>query len=350
MTKEYFLDLDIPAIKKSVAALGVEAFRGRQIIKWVYEKKAPDFDAFTNLAPGLRAKLKDTYDLRTLKIKAKKESRKDGTIRYNFLTRDGLTISSVFLPYVDRNSVCISTQAGCPVDCSFCATGKSGYKRNLTRGEILEQVLQVENDTQKKITGILLMGMGEPLLNYENTVSAVKAMLHPDLFGIGRRHITISTVGMVPQIKKLAAEDIGVKLAFSMHSADDALRSKFVPPHKVPYMVEQILEACIAYSRKTKSRLTIEYIMISGVNDSLSDAKKLAKLILGNIKEHDQVQINLIPCNAVGKAGGKPPYARTSYEEADKFKALLLRNNLLTLVREPRGADIGAACGQLGVE
>lgn len=352
--KKYLLDLDIPGVKKAVAEMGLDAFRGRQLLKWVYEKKAGSFQKFSDLPVETRALFERGFDLRRLKITGKQESRRDGTVRYNFSTADGHRISAVFLPYEDRNSVCLSTQAGCPVGCAFCATGKGGFRRNLSRGEILEQLLQVENDTGRKITGVLLMGMGEPLLNYDSVVSALKAMTHPDLLKIGRRHITLSTVGIVPRIKQLAAADVGVKLAFSLHSADDSVRRKFIQPSKVPYMVDEILKACFFYARKTKSRLTIEYALMAGINDSMADARKLAALIEGHRKEHDHVQVNLIPCNPITSglrpaAKGKGALEKPEGRAIDMFKNWLLREKILTVVREPRGADIGAACGQLGV-
>jgi 23S rRNA (adenine2503-C2)-methyltransferase len=343
MEKQYFLDLERAGIEKLTAEWGLPSFRAKQLMEWVYQKRVDSFAAFTNLPAELRQKLDSTYRLRAFEIKGKQVSVLDGTVRYHLAAGDGAMISAVFLPSRDRASVCISTQAGCSVGCLFCATGKTGFKRNLSRGEILEQILLIERDTGRKINGVLLMGMGEPLLNYTNVVAALKAMVDPGELGIGRRHITVSTVGIVPKIRQLADEQVGVRLALSLHAPDDETRKKIIPD-AIRHSVAEILEAGLFYSRQTNGRLTIEYILIPGVNDALQAAQKLVKLIKDAAAAEDEVQVNLIPCNET--PGGT--WTSPSSETIDHFRDHLIQNGLLAIIREAKGADIGAACGQLG--
>lgn len=343
--KRHILDYEPEHLRKIMTEIGESSYRAGQIVKWAYEKKASDFSDFSDLSEGLRAKLKEGFVLRTLETAGRKASKLDGTVKFDFKTDDGNIISAVFLPNAERNSVCVSTQAGCGIGCTFCATGAMGFKRDLRRGEIIEQVLRIENEMRCKVSGILLMGMGEPLANYNNTISALKAFTDPKAFGIGRRHIILSTSGLVPLIKRFSEEDLGIRLALSLHSADDKIRARLVPYKKVPYSVAQILDACLAYTRKTNSKLTIEYILISGVNDSKEDAETLAQAIRMRKQQGDQIQVNLIPYNKTENR----KYSGIKDEDAEKFKAWLDDKKVFALIRQPRGADIGAACGQLGV-
>ena len=323
---------------------GIERYRSGQILRWMYRRKADGFDDFNDLPQKVRGALKGAFQFHTLKFSGAQRSALDGTIRYSFTAGDGASVQAVFLPQGGRNSVCISTQVGCPVGCYFCASGRVKFARNLTRGEMLEQIIQAANRSSKKISGVLLMGMGEPLLNYDNVSSALSAIVNEDELGIGRRHVTVSTAGFVPQINKLASSGAGARLAISLHAPDDATRKKLVPA-AVPYTVAEIVSAGLGYARATGSRLTIEYILAAGVNDTLQSAQELVKLLQGCMKKNEDVQINLIACNSVEKSA----FASPSKKSADIFRNLLSRHGLVAIVRQPRGKDIRAACGQLGV-
>ena len=343
-TKTHLLDLTPDEIKKDIEAMGESPYRAAQIIEWVYKKKSNNISGFSNLPAELRKKLDDKYTLRVLTLKSKQESKIDGTVRYNFATAEGYIIPAVFLPSMDRNSVCISSQAGCPVGCSFCASGRSGFKRNLTRGEILEQLLEAEALSGVRVTGVLFMGMGEPFLNYENVSSAVRSITGFKELGLGRKHVTVSSVGVVPEIRKFADENTGVRLALSLHAPDDETRARLIGD-KISYSVKEILEAGLYYSRKNNSRLTIEYLLAAGVNDSLQAAQKLARILKKSLKGTDDFQVNLIPFNLAERAKWKTPVT----EEINRFRNSLAENGVLAMVRQPRGLDITAACGQLGV-
>lgn len=342
--KKHFLDLKPKEIKEYIQKCGHGSYRLAQVLEWAYKKKVDDFHSFSNLPKDLRNRLDSDFALRVFKIKNKSTSGLDGTIRYNFLTRDGNTVPAVLLPQRERNVVCISTQIGCVIGCKFCNSGKKRFVRNLTRGEILEQALDVEKDLSIKTDGILFMGMGEPLLNFDNIVNAIKTMTDPEQMGIGRRHITVSTVGFIEEIRKLRQEKLGIRLAVSLHAPDDEIRGRFIPG-VVPYSIEEILKEGIAYSRSNNSRLTIEYVLIANENDTLLSAKKIVKLIKKHSDRDDKIQINLIPYNQTGKDKLLCP----SKEKIESFRSFLIKSKILAIVREPRGLDIGSACGQLGV-
>jgi len=318
----------------------------RQLMEWVYRKRVSTFDSCTNLPVELRRRLADTLLLRTLTCTQRRTSALDGTVRFEFTAGDGLPTVAVFLPKGDRHSVCISTQIGCVVGCSFCATGRMQFRRNLTRGEILEQVLAVEQLTGKRVTNVLLMGMGEPFLNYDNVVSALRVMVDDSLLAIGRRHITISTVGIVPRMKTFTRDSIGVRLAVSLHAADDETRRRLVPDH-VPYRIADILRAASHYGHVQNIPITIEYTLIPGINASPDHAVRLARLLRSVPHQPSQLKVNLIPCN---HAPGDNVYdpGKTSYAVL-AFKETLVRSGILAIIREPRGRDIGAGCGQLAV-
>ncbi|MCX5781204.1 MAG: 23S rRNA (adenine(2503)-C(2))-methyltransferase RlmN [Elusimicrobia bacterium] len=341
---KYFLDLEPEDIEKEILALGENRFRANQLIEWVYKKRIESFAECSNLPALLRNKLDKIFFLRSLKLKDKKESTTDGTARYGFLTSDKLNVYTVFLPKRDRNSICLSVQIGCPIKCKFCFSGKVKFRRNLTRGEIIEQIMQIEKEKGVKINSVLLMGMGEPLLNYENVTGAIRSLIDFKQIGISRKHVTISTVGLVPQIRKLADELLGIRLAISLHAPTDSIRKSFIS-EKVPYSVKEILKAGLYFSRKNNSHLTIEYLLISGINDTPNNAKELFQLIEKSAKPKDQIQVNLIPYNDTKGEGMIVPQK----EAILRFKNYLIKNNILAMIRESRGADIGSACGQLGI-
>jgi 23S rRNA (adenine2503-C2)-methyltransferase len=346
---KYFLDLEPAEIEQYVISIGQSKYRAKQILKWVYNSRIESFQSCTDLGKELRDKLDAEFSVRSLRIKDKKTSLIDSAVRYTFVAGDNIEIPTVFMPQENRNSVCLSTQAGCSIGCRFCASGKIKFIRNLSRGELIEQMLQIEKDTGLKIDSVLFMGMGEPLLNYDNVVSMSRLLGDTNYFSYSRRHIILSTVGFVPEIRKLSAEKLGIRLALSLHAPDDETRAKFVSNRRVPYPVEEILKAGLEYGRITKSRLTIEYVMIPGVNDAIPAAKKLAGLIKKLSIRTDKIQINLIPFNPTDvdlKTG-----IRFSQDNVDvsvqQFKDYLMSQELLTIIRQSKGQDIGAACGQL---
>jgi 23S rRNA (adenine2503-C2)-methyltransferase len=345
MEKKYILDIEPGRIEAEITAMGQSAFRARQITEWIYKKKSGSISEFSNLPADFRKELSAKYILRALKLKSSEQSLLDGTTRYNFETRDGYVVPCVFLPTPERNSVCVSSQAGCPVGCGFCASGKAGFKRDLSRGEILEQVIEAEKLSGKKITGVLFMGMGEPFLNYDNVESAVRSLTGFTEFGLGRKHVTVSTVGLVPEIRKFADSKPGVRLALSLHAADDETRARLIGS-RIKYTVKEILEAGLYYSRTNNSRLTIEYLLAAGVNDSSQAAAKLARLLHKSLHgARDEFQVNLIPFNGGERAKLKTP----DTENINRFRNQLAESGILAIVRQPKGCDIDAACGQLGV-
>jgi 23S rRNA (adenine2503-C2)-methyltransferase len=341
--KKYVLDLNNEQFKTAVKPIIERDYRINQIIEWVYAKKNVSFESFTNLPKKLRNKLNEKFLLRTLKIVKKEKSLIDGTVRYTFRTADRKYFFAVFLHVNGKNSVCISSQIGCPVMCAFCSSGKTKLARNLSRGEIIEQILQIENDTKEKISGVLFMGMGEPMLNFNNIVPVLNSLLSSKEFGIGKRHITVSSVGIVPAIKKLADSNFGVRLALSLHAVDDKQRKKLVPDN-LGFSIEDILKVGKYYLKKTNSHLTIEYVLVKGINVSSADAHKLARLLKRYTLINSNVQVNLIPFNPVTGVQFQIPDKKS----IQKFKNILKFNGITVNIRQSKGADINAACGQLG--
>lgn len=341
--KKYILDLTTSHLKAYSKSIIKQDYRLNQIIDWIYVKKASTFEEFTSIPKDLRQELDKKFLLRSLKIIKKEQSILDGTIRYTFQSADKKYFFAVFLPSSGKNSVCISSQIGCPVMCAFCSSGRVKHLRNLTRGEILEQILQIENDTKEKISGVLFMGMGEPTFNYNNVSSALNSILSKKEFAIGKRHITLSSVGNVTAIKKLADDNLGIRLAISLHATSEKQRKKVIP-NSFDFTIEDILNAGKYYLKKTKSRLTIEYVLIKEVNDSSADAHKLARLLKHYDLFNKSVQINLIPFNFVESISFNAP----KQEAVLKFKNILKLSGILANIRQAKGVDIGAACGQLG--
>jgi 23S rRNA (adenine2503-C2)-methyltransferase len=341
--KKYILDFTVVQFKAVVKSIIKEDYRINQIIEWIYTKKAATFDEFTNISKELREELKKRFTIRSLKIVKKEQSIIDGTIRYRFRTIDKKYFFAVFLPANGKNSICISSQIGCPVSCAFCSSGKVRLTRNLTKGEILEQILQIENDTKEKISGVLFMGMGEPTLNLNNITLVLNSLLSNKEFGIGKRHITLSSVGNVPAIKKLADDNFGIRLALSLHVVNEKQRKKLIP-NNFGFSIEDILNAGRYYLKKTKSRLTIEYVLVNGINDSPADAHKLARLLRSHELLNPNVWVNLIPFNPIDGVDLQAP----KEESMQKFKNILKLNAIIVNIRQAKGADINAACGQLG--
>jgi 23S rRNA (adenine2503-C2)-methyltransferase len=341
--KKYILDLTSAQLKAYLKTIINQDYRINQILDWIYVKKVATFKEFASIPMDLRQELDKKFLLRSLKIVKKKQSILDGTIRYTFQGLDKKYFSAVFLPAKGKNSVCISSQIGCPVMCAFCCSGRVRYLRNLTRGEILEQILQIENDSKEKVSGVLFMGMGEPTLNYNNISSALSSILSKKEFAIGKRHITLSSVGNVTAVKKLTEDNFGIRLAISLHATSEKQRKKIIP-NSFGFTMENILNASKYYLKKTKSRLTIEYILIKGINDSSADSHKLARLLKRYGLLNQSVQVNLIPFNPIENVNFSP----STQETVTKFKNILKLSGIAANVRQAKGVDIGAACGQLG--
>jgi 23S rRNA (adenine2503-C2)-methyltransferase len=341
--KKYMLDLTTAQFKTAVKSLIKQDYKINQIIAWVYAKKAAFFEDFTSISRQLRQELDKRFLLRTLKIVKKEKSLIDATIKYTFQTVDKKHLFAVFLPTKGKNSICISSQIGCPVMCAFCLSGKIKLARNLSRGEIIEQILQIENDTKEKISRVLFMGQGEPTLNFNNITSVLNSLLSSKEFGIGKRHITLSSVGNVPAIKRLADDNFAIRLAISLHAVDEKQRKKLIP-NNFGFSIEDILNAGKYYLKETKSRLTIEYMLVKKVNDSTADAHRLARLLRQHHLLNPDVLVNLIPFNQIEDTQFEAP----QQESIQKFKNILNLNGIIVNIRLARGADISAACGQLG--
>lgn len=278
--KKNIKDYNLEQLKEELAKLEEKPFRGEQIFQWLYQEKVNTFDEMTNLSLNLREKLKENFELHQFNI-LKKQVSKDGTIKYLFDVLDGNAIETVLMQYKFGKSICVSSQIGCKMGCKFCASTGVQFIRNLTSGEIIEQILAVEKEEKIRISNIVFMGIGEPLDNYENVVNAIKIINHPKGLNIGARHISISTSGIVPKIYQLADEKLQCTLSISLHSANNEKRSYMMPINKV-YPIEELIKACQYYIEKTNRRISFEYALAKENNDNLEDAKQLVKLLKRN--------------------------------------------------------------------
>ena len=317
------------------------SYKGRQLYSWIYKKWASSFDEMTDLSTNDRICLKEKYDLSPLKLREKQIS-KDKTIKYLWKLNENNFVESVrmFLDDHDSYSACISSQAGCAVGCPFCATGELGFKRNLSANEMVDQILSIQRDTKERISNIVFMGQGEPLLNYNEVVKAI--YLIKDHVSIGARHITLSTSGIAPYIKKLADEKLQITLAVSLHAPDQETREILVPIAK-KYKMSELMESLHYYYKTTKRRITIEYVMLDEINDQIEKARELANL-LKDLHCH----INLIPFNPTNGSYHGKPLQRPEDGKIYKFKEILEKtSHKKVTIRHERGTDIAAACGQL---
>ena len=333
-------DYDRKGLEAAFEAAGHKAFRARQIMKWVYRRGVRDFSAMTDLAKSLRAWLGETATLAVPEARSRLDSA-DGTVKWSMGVGQGDAVETVLIPEAGRNTLCVSSQAGCALDCRFCATGKQGFNGNLATAEIIGQVW-LANEALKaegrSVSNVVLMGMGEPLLNFDAVVRAVNLMMDDLAFGISKRRVTISTAGVVPAIYDLAAVS-DASLAVSLHAPDDALRDELVPINR-KYPLRELLAACRHYVAGLGERraLTVEYTLIKGVNDSLAQARALARLLRGL-----RCKINLIPFNPFPASG----FERPAPGAVRAFQTALLDAGYAAMLRTTRGDDIGAACGQL---
>jgi len=318
--------------------LSLEKYRGRQIFHQVYGKAADSIDAMTELSKEVRGLLfQRAYISRIIEVK--RQCSIDGTEKFLFALEDGHRIESVLIPDEDRLTLCISTQVGCGMGCTFCLTGKGGLVRNLRSSEIINQVLAVQGGLPdgRRLTNIVIMGMGEPLANYRHTVKAIEILSHPLGPAIGARRITLSTSGLAPQIKKLGESSLNINLAISLNAPTDEQRNLIMPINK-KYSMAKLLGACREYPLKRRRMLSFEYVLLAGLNDSPEDARRVARLLKGI-----RCKINLIPFNEFPGS----PYKRPSEESVLRFQEILAEHHFSAFIRKSRGADILAACGQL---
>lgn len=329
-------DYNLDALKNELVKLGEKPYRAEQVFKWLYQDKVKSFDDMTNLSIDLREKLKTNYTICNFNILKKQESN-DGTKKYLFDVLDGNAIETVLMSYHHGYSICVSSQIGCPMGCKFCASTGIAFVRNLTSGEIVEQILAVEQDTGVRISNVDFMGIGEPLNNYDNVVNAIRIINNPKGLNIGARHISVSTSGLVPAIYKLADENIQCTLSISLHATNNEKRSSMMPVNNV-YPIETLMQACKDYIAKTNRRISFEYALAKDNNDNLEDAKELVKLLHGML-----CHVNLIPINKI--ENGK--YTKSSIENVMKFRDYLNDHGITATIRRELGSDIEAACGQL---
>jgi len=338
--KTPLLDLTYEQLKGFITSWDEPAYRADQIWGWLYRSLATDFQEMTNLPQELRERLAEATLLRAMKPLEERVSADGLTRKVLFALRDNQTIESVLMHYERRHTACISTQVGCPFGCVFCATGQSGFARNLTAGEIVEQVLFFARFLKAEgegLTNVVFMGMGEPLANYEATWQAIETLTHDEGFNLGTRRFTISTVGLVPGIRRLAEEGAQIGLAVSLHAPTDELRDKLVPINR-RYPLTQLMAACRHYVERTGRRISFEYALIHGINDSLEQARQLAQLLDGLL-----CHVNLIPLNPVSES----PYQPSPQGRILAFQAELNHSKVPNTLRVERGIDIQAGCGQL---
>ena len=334
------LDLTLDEIAAWLAENAQPRFRAAQVWQGLYQHCFADFDQFSNIPKALKQALEQAFTTQPLTDLRHVVSKDGLTEKTLFRLPDGERIETVLMRYDTRNTLCISTQSGCAMGCAFCATGQMGFKRHLSSGEIIAQVLHFERHLRENddhLTNIVVMGMGEPFHNYDATLSAIRTLNDPNGFNMGARRFTISTVGLVPQIQRFAEEDLQVNLAISLHAAEDALRSSIVPINRT-FPIAKLMEACRYYTQKTNRRITFEYALIAGVNDSQDHAYALANLLKGMLCHVNLISLN--PSPAYAKPGSKAEQVRT-------FAEILNAKHIQTTVRLRRGIEIQAGCGQL---
>ena len=315
---------------------GFPKFRAKQIFGWL-NKNVISFDEMSNIPTNLRLFLESSCYISVANIEKRLVSRYDNTVKYLFSFNDGECVEAVVMTYKYGHSICISTQVGCKMGCTFCATGKSGFSRNLTAGEMLVQIEAAQRDLNVRISNIVLMGMGEPLDNFENVVKFIQLVSSDEGLNIGARHITLSTCGIVPKIYELADYRFGITLSVSLHAPNDQIRRRTMPIAR-KYSIDELLQACKDYFKTTGRRVSFEYSMISGVNDSDANARELANRLLGM-----NCHVNLIPVNTVEGTG----YLKSNIKRQQSFINILAENNIAATVRRTLGSDINASCGQL---
>ena len=342
MSQLNLLGMDRTDLTRFFNSLGEKAFRADQVTQWIHQKGVDSFDVMTNLSRDLRSQLNDLSVVMSPAVVHDQLST-DGTRKWLLRLRDGNCIETVFIPEASRSTLCVSSQVGCALNCTFCATARQGYSRNLSSAEIVGQLWMAQKELQNsshkpaKITNVVLMGMGEPLLNYDQVLVAVRLMLDDFAYGLSRRRVTLSTAGVVPGIDRLRVE-CPISLAVSLHAPNDALRDQLVPLNK-KYPIPVLMDACRRYVKDApRARVTFEYVMLSGINDSQQHARALIDLV-----RDLPAKVNLIPFNGFSGA----PYQCSSEQDIERFQDLLCAAGIMTITRKTRGDDIAAACGQL---
>jgi 23S rRNA (adenine2503-C2)-methyltransferase len=325
-------------LNEFLGPFGKERYRTIQILRWLYQKGAQSFDEMTNLSKGFRKELSQVSFISNLHV-LRVEQARDGTKKFLFELEDGNRIESVLIPDKTRLTLCLSTQVGCAFGCRFCLTGRMGWKRDLKTSEIVNQILIVRRMLSPKasITNIVLMGMGEPLANYRNSLKAIELMAHPDAFKFSSRRLTLSTVGLLPELERLAEEKISFRLAISLNASDEETRTHLMPVNR-RYPLSKLLGLCKKFPLRQRTRITFEYVMVEGVNDSPEDAKRLLRILRGIPSK-----VNLIPLNEAPEI----PLRRPSDEKVKRFQEILMQGGLTAIVRTSKGTEISAACGQL---
>lgn len=328
---------DEKEMEEIALSLGEKAFRGKQLFQWIHDKRVGCFDEMSNLSTSFREKLKEKYVISGVTIVEKQRSQRGDTAKYLFALPDGNVIESVWMKYHHGNSVCISSQVGCRMGCTFCASTLTGLTRNLTAGEMLSQIYEIQRETGERVSHVIVMGMGEPFDNYDNLLRFIRLISHEKGVHISQRNITVSTCGLVEQMRQLAEQRLQITLAISLHAPNDEIRRRTMPVAK-SYGMDEIMDACREYFQKTGRRITFEYSMIRGVNDRVEHAVELAERIRGM-----NCHVNLIPLNEVKER----ECLRSAEEDIRRFKLTLEKNLINVTIRREMGSDIDAACGQL---
>jgi len=340
-TRTNLLDLDREGLAAFFGKHGEKPFRATQLMQWLYGHGVSDFAAMTNISKALQMRLQELAEIRLPELASDSLSG-DGSRKWLFRLADGNCIETVFIPELERGTLCVSSQVGCMLNCTFCSTAQQGFNRNLSSGEIIAQVwmagrlLGQFEATERMVSNVVMMGMGEPLLNYDNAVRAMRLMQDDFGFGLSKRRITLSTAGVVPMIRQLR-EDCDVSLAVSLHAPNDTLRDELVPLNR-KYPISELLDACREYVGEGRRRVTFEYVMLAGVNDSDEHARELIRVLQGV-----PAKVNLIPFNPFPQTH----YLRSSNNRIHRFFELLNAAGIVTITRKTRGDDIDAACGQL---
>ncbi len=334
--KTNLTDLNCEELTSFIVELGEPKFRGKQIFEWIY-KGAESFEDMTNIPKSLRDKLNEVSVVRGVEICEKYVSKLDETRKYLLQLKDGNYIESVLMKYEYGYTICVSSQVGCKMGCRFCASTLNGWSRNLTPGEIIGQILCVQKDLGQRISNVVMMGIGEPLDNFENVLKFVELANCPDGLNIGQRHISISTCGVADKIRELAERKLQITLLLSLHAPDDERRSEIMPINR-KFPIKEVLDACDYYIKETGRRISFEYTLISGVNDNIEEADLLAQLIKGKL-----CHVNLIPVNKVKETG----FDKSSRAKIESFRKQLEKRGIAATVRREMGSDINAACGQL---
>lgn len=330
------LDLSLEELKKWMKDNKEKEFRAKQIFEWIY-KGIYNFEDMKNIPKSMTNKLKESFYISVPAVVEKYISKDESTVKFLFKYKDGNIIESVVMKYKHGNTICVSTQVGCKMGCTFCASTIGGVVRSLSNGEILGQVLRAQKETGERISNIVMMGSGEPLDNYDNSLKFIRMVNNENGLNIGQRHITLSTCGIVPKIRKLAKEDLQITLAISLHAPNDDIRRKTMPIASV-YSIKELMEACKDYIDKTNRRITFEYALVNDLNDKKVHAEELSSLLNGML-----CHVNLIPVNKIDEKDFKS----SSTNSIKNFSNILLKNGIQTTIRREMGSDINAACGQL---